>query len=69
MKGPKIPINTVSFPATNNISEVEQMPNAELTVINSNYGHFVGSISPALSAQVDVLFIDTAIKKLLKKIG
>lgn len=59
----------LSFPAANNIPEVEAMPNAELNVINSNYGHFVGSISPALSDQEDVLYIDNAIKKLLKKIG
>ena len=58
----------LSFPARNNISEVKEMPNAELKVINTKYGHLVGGMSTALSSEEDVTFIDKNIREFLKKI-
>ena len=58
----------LSFPARNNISEVKQMPNAELAVINTKHGHLAGGMSTSLTSQEDVTFIDKKIKKFLKKI-
>ncbi len=59
----------ISFSARDNVPEVSQMPNAELKIIDSNYGHLAGSMSPALSSENDVKFIDDAIMGLLKSIG
>ena len=58
----------LSFPARNNIPEVKEMPNAELRVINTKYGHLAGGMSTALTSQEDVIFIDRNIKEFLKKI-
>ena len=58
----------LSFPARNNIPEVKEMPNAELKVINTKYGHLVGGMSTALSSEEDVTFIDKNIREFLKKI-
>ena len=58
----------LSFPARNNIPEVREMPNAELRVINTKYGHLAGGMSTALSSQEDVIFIDRNIREFLKKI-
>ena len=58
----------LSFPARNNIPEVKEMPNAELKVINTKYGHLVGGMSTALSSEEDVTFIDKNIKEFLKEI-
>jgi len=59
----------ISFVAEDNIPEVEKMPNAQLKVIDSKYGHFAGSMSPMLSSAHEVGFIDNSIKELLEKIG
>ena len=59
----------ISFVAEDNIPEVKKMPDADLKVIDSKYGHFAGSMSPALSSEKEVNFIDDGIKDLLKKIG
>ncbi len=58
----------LSFLARNNISEVKEMPNEELKVINTKYGHVVGGMSTASSSEEDVSFIDKNIKEFLKKI-
>ena len=58
----------LSFPARNNISEVKEMPNAELKVINTKHGHLAGGMSTALSSLEDVTFIDKNIREFLKKI-
>ena len=58
----------LSFPARNNIPEVKAMPNAELRVINTKYGHLAGGMSTALTSQEDVIFIDKNIREFLKKI-
>ena len=58
----------ISFVAEDNIPEVEKMPNAQLKVIDSKYGHFAGSMSPMLSSARG-RFIDNSIKELLEKIG
>ena len=56
------------FPLRNNITEVKEMQNAELKVINTKYGHLVGGMSTALSSEEDVTFIDKNIKEFLKEI-
>jgi len=58
----------LSFPARNNIPEVKGMPNAELKVINTKYGHLAGGMSTTLTSQEDVAFIDKNIREFLKKI-
>ena len=58
----------ISFVAEDNIPEVEKMPNAELRSIDSKYGHFAGSMSPILSSEREISFIDNSIKELLQKI-
>ena len=58
----------LSFPARNNIPEVKEMPNAELRVINTKYGHLAGGMSTALTSPEDVTFIDKNIREFLKKI-
>ena len=58
----------LSFPARNNIPEVKVMPNAELRIINTKYGHLAGGMSTALTSQEDVIFIDKKIREFLKKI-
>jgi len=59
----------LSFPARNNISEVKQMPNAKLKVINTKYGHLAGSMSTVLTSQEDVNFVDKNIREFLKEIA
>ena len=58
----------LSFPARNNIPEVKGMPNAELKVINTKYGHLAGGMSTTLTSREDVTFIDKNIREFLKKI-
>ncbi len=58
----------LSFPSRNNIPEVKEMPNAELKVINTKYGHLAGGMSTALTSQEDVTFIDKNIEEFLEKI-
>ena len=58
----------LSFPARNNIPEVKGMPNAELKVIKTKYGHLAGGMSTTLTSQEDVAFIDKNIREFLKKI-
>jgi hypothetical protein len=59
----------LSFPARNNIPEVQAMPNAKYLVIPSKRGHFAGSMAPALAAAETVAFTDNAIKNLLTSIS
>tara|TARA_B100000989_G_scaffold259731_1_gene210043 strand:+ start:257 stop:769 length:513 start_codon:yes stop_codon:yes gene_type:complete len=61
-------VTDLSFLARNNISEVKEMPNEELKVINTKYGHVVGGMSTASFSEEDVSFIDKNIKEFLKKI-
>jgi len=58
----------ISFVAEDNIPEVEKMPKVDLKVIDSKYGHFAGSMSPILSSENEISFIDNSIKELLQKI-
>ena len=55
------------FPLRNNITEVKEMQNAELKVINTKYGHLVKGMSAALSSEEDITFIDKNFKKFKKK--
>ena len=59
----------LSFPARNNISEIKEMPNAELRVIKTKHGHLAGGMSTALTSQEDVNFIDKNIRDFLKEIA
>ncbi len=49
------------FPPEDNAAEVALMPNAELRVIESVWGHYAGGGRNA----ADTDFIDTALKELL----
>lgn len=52
------------FPPVDNEYEVSLMPNAELRIIPSIWGHFAGA--PGINP-VDVMFIDNALKELLAR--